>query len=241
MIPQRVRQMSDVFCGVPGLTVQRALELLYRIESHDSTVLNGLYGKEVEVKYYQEDPNRIFRQEWGVAKDATVSNPECILISGGKSGVAWAPFLRAKLIPLAHSHPFHRKTPETTRALANGGTLWDDINGTNPNQKLDERSKIFPSAGDIALCVAQNLATHLVRTPYCVCYADPQHTIRWIVNHDAHPNFGAAPRLTFRIFDGGEINRDHYRASLVAMEGDRDIWRKHDIDVLGGGSAGLRF
>jgi len=239
-IPEEILKRDDVFYGDPPLTAQQALDLLSQIEERKGTVLDGLKGDELTMEYVKKG-SRMFEIEWGVARDLSIVNSQCILISGTSKGVEWSPFLSAGLIPLAHSHPFHRKSLTDTRAIAKGGVLWNDINGKNPKQDLGARLKIFPSAGDVAFCAANKLAVHIVKTPYCEVFADQAHTIRWIVNYDANPTFAAAPRLSFRIFDVKEINKGHYRASLVAVAGNQDIWRKHDIDVTGGGGAGLNF
>lgn len=240
-IPPGVLQMDNVFYREPPLKMPDALGLLDRIEARDLTVLNGLLGDRLMIKFFQGDGNKIYGQEWGVAKEAGFDNPDCILISGGTGGVDWSLFLGAGLIPLAHSHPFHRNSPGTTRALTNNGVIWDDINGKNLHQNLTARLKVFPSAGDIAFCAANGLAVHVVKTPYCEVFGGQPGAIRWIVNYDAHPSFAAAPRLSFRIFDVKEMDRDHYRACLVAVVKNQDIWRKHDINVFGGGAAGLQF
>jgi len=239
-IPFHILQMDDVFYRNPPLKMPDALGLLDRIEARDPAVLNGLLGNQLMIDFFQ-NRNNIYGQEWGVAKEAGSNNPDCILISGGTGGVAWGPFLNAGLIPLAHSHPFYQGNLATTRALTGGGVLWDDINGKNLPQNLAARLKVFPSAGDFAFCAASELAVHVVKTPYCEVFADPARTIRWIANYDAHPSFAAAPRLSFRIFDVREMDPNHYRACLVAVVNNQDIWRKHDINVSGGGAAGLQF
>jgi len=240
MIAANIKQWDDVYSSPGHMSVAQAMHLLARIENRDANVLQGLYNNDpFMLQWYQAKPERIFGQEWGVAKENAIVNPDCILVSGTNTGVAWGPFLNAGLVPLAHSHPFHRNSLGTTRALAGGGCLWNDINGVNPNQEAGQRLKVFPSAGDVAFCAFNDLATHTVKTPYCSVFADQAHTIRWIVNHDASPNFALAPRLNFRIYDVREVGQDQYTCSLVAMEGETDFWRSHNVRAIGGGGAGL--
>lgn len=237
-IPIHILHRDDVFFGIPPLKVRSGLLLLSRIEARDPTVLDPLYTKNpLDKFFFTDEPNRIFGTEWGLAREGRIDNADCILVSGTSQGVAWGPFLQAGLVPLAHSHPFHRNSPTTTRALAGGGVQWDDINGRNVNQDTHKRLLVFPSAGDVAFCARNGLATHIVKTPYCSVLAPGR--IRWIVNFDASSNFGNAPRLSFRIFDVREINQGHYRCCLVAMENNTDFWRKHDVNVFGGGGGGL--
>jgi len=180
--------------------VQQALTRLDRIERRDPLALGGLLGDAHMLQFFaQNQGQNMFRIEWGVAKESAIVNPNCILISGQQRGVEWAPFLQAGLVPLAHSHPFHRNSPGTTRAIigVNGGVLWDDINGVNPAQNFAERLKVFPSAGDFAFCAAQNLATHTVKTPYCVVHPANDPATLWIVNYDANPAFANARDCTF--------------------------------------------
>jgi hypothetical protein len=241
-IPQIILNRDDVFYSNPHMTFQQALDRLDRIERRDPQALGGLQGNAMELQYFNQNNGRnIFKIEWGVAKDSTIVNPNCILVSGGPHGVQWGPFLQAGLVPLAHSHPFHRNTAGTTRAINNGGVLWNDINGVNPHQNLAERLKVFPSAGDFAFCARQSLATHNVKTPYCVAFPAHAPATVWIVNYDANPAFANAPRLHFRIFHVVKIAQAHYRGSLEAMQNDRVFWRRDRVDAQGGGGAGITF
>jgi len=227
--------MEDVFHTLPAMKVPDAMNRLDQIENRNVQALGGLHGDRGNLRFYRENNGQnAFKIEWGVAKEQGFMNPDCILISGHEKGVEWKPFLDAGLVPLAHSHPFHRD-----RALADRGVLWDDINGSSPNQNLTARLKVFPSAGDFAFCAAQGLATHIVKTPYCVV-KELHPKIVWIVNPDV-AHFAAALRLHFRIFDVVELNRGHYRGQLEAMCGNQIFWHKRDVHAYGGGGGGLTF
>ena len=226
MIPIAIRNDDNVFVGNPALNVLQGLDRMRRIETRDPTVLNGLQGDALTLQYFTAVPNRIFSQEWGLARDRTAIDGEVVLIAGGQQGVAWGQYL-THLVPLAHSHPYFIGNIVTTRAITGGGVPFDSINGVSVPQDEVERLKVFPSAGDLAFCIAQELATHTVFTPYVVV-RHPAGAI-WIANYDTQPAFAGAPRLKFQILQAVEPVPNRFRCTLVAYEGNVAFWRRDNI------------
>jgi hypothetical protein len=226
MIPAHIRNDDNIFVGNPPLTVMQGMDRMRRIEARDVTVLNGLQGDALTLQYYNADPNRIFSQEWGLGRDRTAIDGEVVIIGGGQQGVPWGQYL-AHLVPLAHSHPYFLGNAAATRAITGGGIPFDSINGVAVPQDFAERLKVFPSAGDLAFCVGQELAIHTVFTPYVVV-RHPAGGI-WIANHDANPGFAGAPRLKFLITNVVEPMPNRFRFTLAAYEGNVAIWRRRNV------------
>ena len=240
-IPVAILNRDDVFHSVPHMTLAVATQRMRQIERRDLNGIAGLQGDAFELAFFQENATRLNRYEWGIARDTAVVNPDCILVAGNAGGVQWAPFLNAGLVPLAHSHPFHRNgSVAASRAIVGGSVPWDDINGVAAVQNTNERLRIFPSAGDAAFCSHNGLANHRVETPYVVVTSGAG--MRHVANPDAHHTFALAPRLNFIInaeaLDHGPA---HTRISLTALQGGQTFWFKRNIYVAGYGGEGLTF
>jgi hypothetical protein len=231
-IPAAIRALPGVFChNTHPLSVTEGRARIAAITRRDIDALTGLDGDQYDLRYFLDDPERIFSIEWGLAREPFIINPECILISGDKGGVQWKPFLRAGLVPLAHSHPYY-DNGHRGRALPAAGVLWDTIAGVTQPQDLRGRMLVFPSCGDFAFAAAANLAVHTVYTPYTVAL---QPAGRTILNPNA-PGGGAA-HLSFRLQGVRWIDDGHYEATIIALAGAREFWTKPHVAVDGGGSS----
>jgi len=236
-IPRAILDLFNVFYHKdPPLNVTEGRARIAAITERDINSLTGLHDNDLEIRYFRRDPNRIFAQEWGLAREPTVIRPECILISGGTSGVEWRDFLNAGLVPLAHSHPYHERA-RSSRALPVPGVLWDAIAGMTRPQNLPARILVFPSCGDFAFAAAANLAVHTVYTPYSVSM---QPAGRTILNPNA-PGARGAARLSFRLQGIRWINDGHYEATIIALAGAQEFWTKPRVAVHGGGSSMVDF
>ncbi|MEO8029788.1 MAG: hypothetical protein ABJC74_11055 [Gemmatimonadota bacterium] len=238
-IPAAILARDDVFFKAPvHLTLPEAQARFLAIAHRNPAVLGGLLcGVPMWRDWYIEDKNRIFSQEWGLAREATVINPDCILVAGRGDGVTWGPFLTAGLVPMAHSHPYHEKIA-TSRALPVGGVTWAQIAGGPVPQLLNARLLVFPSAGDFAFCAAANMAVHTVFTPYAV--VGPAGAFR-IVNPNEPGVTAQTPRLGFQLAGVQWINDGHYRGTLTALRHTQQFWYKKGITIFGGGGAGINL
>lgn len=231
-IPAAVRALPGVFYRHPNpLSVTDGRARMAAITRQDINALTGLRGNRFDLGYFREDPQRIFSIEWGLAREASIINPECILISGDRYGVQWQQFLQPALVPLAHSHPYHENV-RGSRALPVGGVLWEAIAGGTQPQNHHARMLVFPSCGDFAFAAAANLAVHTVYTPYVVAQRQAGRTI---LNPNA-PGAGAAC-LSFRLQGVRWINEGHYEATIIASAGTQEFWTKPRVAVHGGGAS----
>ena len=237
-IPATVLGRDDVLHAIPPMKMVDATTRLRLIEKGDLAGIAGLNGDPFELQFHRADARRLRACEWGIVREATPINPDCILISGGAAGVQFGDFLAEGLVPLAHSHPYHDKNPISTRVIAGGGAPWNDINGVNPIQNLAARLQVFPSAGDAVFCTANGLANHRVETPYVVVTSGAG--VLWICNPDAHPAFAQAPRLNF-IINATVFGRrgQHSEISLTARRNELSFWFKSNIKVDGQGAQGI--
>lgn len=233
-IPEGIKKDDNVFYK-DGMKEAEGRALMQRITTQDKSALDGLSGDELMLDYYKTAPSRIFSQEWGLGLDRTDPGGEVVIISGGKTGVRWGPYLE-HLIPLAHSHPY-----EKSRQIKNNFVPFDQISGDDGEQKMMQRLLIFPSAGDVEFSAYQGVADHTVFTPYSVL-THPQSGKKAIANPG---HFDGAPPLSFTILNAVQDtdNPKHYRCTLIAREKDTEFWRKDDVlaDLTKGPQSTLYF
>lgn len=102
------------------------------------------------------DPRSI---EWGLG---VMPDGKYIIIRGNHGRVDWSPFPEVR--PIAHSHPLRSNKMLRADGGAPGIHILDMVKGGGVNEH--NRVDFFPSAGDVAFCVHNALATHFVQTPY---------------------------------------------------------------------------
>lgn len=127
--------------------------VLRKLAAGDRSALKSL-GIEKLPKGF--DPRAV---EWGLG---VLPDGKYVILRGDAGVVDWGPFPEVR--PLGHSHPLR----ESKMLRADGGDagihVLDMVKGGGANEH--NKVSFFPSAADVAFCVRNALATHVVATPY---------------------------------------------------------------------------